>query len=133
MDIRFQNECFLTFVTQKWFLHGMCLFVNVQDYPDCINVVTEMTIERLGFGTVFFVEREDRKWRRHWGGPGWDIIWQRGSAADRTFWKLNRNIGRKSRVFVAFWTGIRKSFLLDRNKSFQEQKTKNANRNLFRI
>ena len=33
---------------------------------------------------------------------GWDFIWQRGSAADRNFEKLNRNIGRKPRVFVAF-------------------------------
>ena len=55
---------------------------------------------------------------------GWDFIWQRGSAADRNIYKLNRNIGRKSRVFVAFWIGIRKSFILDRNKSFEEQKTK---------
>ena len=67
MDIGFQNECFLTFVTQKWFLHGMCLFVNVQDYSDCINVVAEMTIDRLCFGTVFFVERGDGIWWRHWG------------------------------------------------------------------
>ena len=67
MDIRFQNESFLTFVTQKWFLQGMCLFVNVQDYSDCINVVAEMTIDRLCFGTVFFVERGDGIWRRHWG------------------------------------------------------------------
>ena len=54
-------------------------------------------------------------------------VWQGGilsGAADRNFQKLNRNIGRKSRDFVAFWIGIRKSFLLDRNKSFQEQKTK---------
>ena len=29
--------------------------------------------------------------------PGWDFIWQRGSTADRNFYKLNRNIGRKSR------------------------------------
>ena len=64
---------------------------------------------------------------------GWDFIWQRGSAADQNVYKLNRKIGRKSRVFVAFWNGIRKSFLLDRNKSFQKQKTKNANRNLVRI
>ena len=45
----------------------MCLFVNVQDYSGCINFVAEMTIERLGFGTVFFVERGDGIWRRHWG------------------------------------------------------------------
>ena len=64
---------------------------------------------------------------------GWDFIWQCGSAADRNFLELNRNIGRKSRVFVAFGIGIRKSFLIDRNKSFQEEKTKNANRNLFSI
>ena len=38
------------------------------------------------------------------------------SAADRNFEKLDQNIGRKSQVFVAFWTGIRKSFLLDRKQ-----------------
>ena len=55
--------------------------------------------------------------------PGWDFIWQSGSAADRNILEVNRYIGRKSRVFVAFWIGIRKSIILDRNKSFQEQKT----------
>ena len=51
--------------------------------------------------------------------PGWDFILQRSSAAAQNIYELNRNIGRKSRVFVAFWIGI-----LDRNKSFQEQKKK---------
>ena len=60
-----------------------------------------------------------------WGGEsGWDFILQRSSAAARNIYELNRNIGRKSRVFVAFWIGISKSFILDRNKSFQEQKKK---------
>ena len=45
----------------------MNLFVNVRDSSDCINVVAEMTIERLGFGAVFFVESGAGFWRRHWG------------------------------------------------------------------
>ena len=85
--------------------------------------VFNFLVEILNFQTALMVRFQ----------TGWDFIWQRGSAADRNFQKLNRNIGRKSRVFVAFWIGIRKYFLLGRNKTFQEQKTKNANRNLFRI
>ena len=41
--------------------------MNVQDSSDCINVVAEMTIERLGFGAVLFVESGAGFWRRHWG------------------------------------------------------------------
>ena len=63
-------------------------------------------------------------------------------------WNLTHHLIRQSQFFFKpkmgcrilkwvptshqVWIGIRKSFLLDRNKSFQEQK-KNANRNLFRI
>ena len=64
-------------------------------------------------------------------GAGWDFIWQRGSAADRNIYNLNRNIGKKSCVFVAFWIGIRKYFLLGRNKTFQEQKTKKCQQKSF--
>ena len=45
--------------------------------------------------------------------------------------QINQNIGRKLRVFVAFWNGIRKSFLLDRDKSFQEKKTKKCQQKSF--
>ena len=59
-----------------------------------------------------------------------------GSAAaplTENFRNWTQNIGRISHVFVTFCIGIRKSFLLGRNKSFQEQYPKKANRNLFRI
>ena len=32
--------------------------MGVQDFFDCINLVAKMTIERLSFGTVFFVGGE---------------------------------------------------------------------------
>ena len=41
--------------------------MGVEDSSDCINLVAEMTIERFGFGTLFFVERGAGFWRRRWG------------------------------------------------------------------